>query len=261
MRASDIELFSVFTPFSIDLNKGNDGQVEDEEDGKKLGMIKGLASTESPDHENEIIVQGGIDWGYFIEHGWLNWEHQPGFDNAIGHPVQINKGKIDSNGKPATEVLGALWLKDPRAKRIYDNTLALQKAGSARRPGLSIEGAYLARDPNDRRRVTRSRVLNITITGHPMGPDSRFEALARSLFKAADIGYQEPAGTTGADAGSLAPLVPQSLGKKNSDSDYGLRDEQDIDALINMATARFLELFPLIPEAKLRVLATNLYIG
>ena len=51
-------------------------------------------------------------------------------------------------------------------------------------------------------------------------PVSQLAALNDALRKAADAGYQTPAGTSGGDAGSYSPLVPQSIDNVLSSATY-----------------------------------------
>lgn len=254
----NVELFSVFTPWGeIDLEKAEREQAE----GK--GRIRGIMSSQTKDHIGEEVVQAGVDWSYFEKHGYFNWEHQPGPENVLGYPEKVIKGLTDDNGNPATGVEGYLLLNRPKAREAWELALELQKSGSTRRPGFSIEGQTLARDPSNPKRITRSRVINVTITAHPMQPDSRFEALARSLSAAeaagvAAAGYQEPAGTSGGDAGNLAPLVPQDMGKNKVTKTHGKGDEEAIYRAMEAAMAQLAKDFPNAPRAKLASIAASL---
>lgn len=58
----------------------------------------------------------------------------------------------------------------------------------------------------------------MSLSNHPILNGNRttvrrgdLDALNEALRKAAEVGYQTPAGTSGGDAGSYAPLVPQSI--------------------------------------------------
>lgn len=204
MQPSAVYLFSQFVPFDV-LEKaatpGNSSGV--------CGYIGGYASAEARDFQGEIIVQSGVDWSYFKKHGKVNWEHQPGPENVVGLPEDVRENVLTPAGVPATWIEAAM-LDTPRVRVIMENALAIQKAttDTGKRFGFSVEGQALDRDPLDRTRITKARVLNVTITAHPIQPDSRLEVLARSLT--ADVGYQTPTGTAGGEAGSLSALVPQS---------------------------------------------------
>jgi hypothetical protein len=216
-----IDLFSAWVPFeALDITKGESRGPNGGDAEALLGRVRGWASSEHRDQQGDVLVQDGIDWGYFLSKGWFTYEHDRGPDNIIGHPERIEKGEI--NGVPATRVEGVLYLSDPRAKRMFDTSLAMQKSNSGRRLGLSIQGHALAREG---KRVIKSRVLNTGVCAHPVNADMRLEALARSLeaadnvVKGVDAGYQTPADMSG--AGSIAPLVKQSLSGAISNATFG----------------------------------------
>ena len=190
-----MDLFSFWVPFDV-IEKGGQPGVPEEP-----GLIGGIMSVESPDQQNETIIQAGMDFGYLLSKGWINYEHQPGPENIIGEPIDVTPTTYQ--GVPATAFRGRLFLDRPRAREVWDAAVAIKKSGSTRRLGYSVEGHTLFRDPQDRKRVLKSRILNLAVTAHPVAPDARLEVLA----KAASIGYQAPA--TG--GGSHGPVVPQSL--------------------------------------------------
>jgi hypothetical protein len=190
-----MDLFSFWVPFDV-IEKGGQPGVPEEP-----GLIGGIMSVESPDQQNETIIQAGMDFGYLLSKGWINYEHQPGPENIIGEPIDVTPTTYQ--GVPATAFRGRLFLDRPRAREVWDAAVAIKKSGSTRRLGYSVEGHTLFRDPADRKRVLKSRILNLAVTAHPVAPDARLEVLA----KAASIGYQTPA----AGGGSLGPVVPQSL--------------------------------------------------
>ena len=201
-----------FEPFSIFCQMGISDDVETADLLLKArdvatpeplrGRIGGLVSTESQDHQGETVFRDGMDFGYFLKHGWFNWEHQPGPENVLGEPTGLSQ-VTTPEGIPATSVDGFLYLGRPRAAAVYETVHAMRKAQTARAMGYSVEGQVLFRNPKNRKHVLKSRVLNVAITAHPINPDARLEALA----KAATIGYQTPS----SGGGSMGALVPQSI--------------------------------------------------
>ena len=188
-----METFSTFVPFDI-LEKGNEEKAE-----PMTARIGGIISTESQDQQGEIIDQAGVDWNYFLKHGWFNYEHKQGPENILGHPELV--AETDHEGKTATRVEGVLYLHKAKAKEVWETAMAMKKAGVKRKLGFSVEGQVIQRN---QKQIKKARVLNVAITAHPVNPDARLEVLARSL------GYQTPA-QPDPDA-SLSPLVPQSMG-------------------------------------------------
>ncbi len=188
-----METFSTFVPFDI-IEKGNEEKSE-----QMTARIGGIISTESRDQQGEVIDQAGVDWNYFLKHGWFNYEHKQGPENILGHPEIVQE--TDHEGKTATRVEGVLYLHKAKAKEVWETAVAMKKAGVKRRLGFSVEGQVLQRD---KKQIRKARVLNVAITAHPVNPDARLEVLARSL------GYQTPAQPDATAA--LSPLVPQSMG-------------------------------------------------
>jgi len=217
------ELFSLWT--SLDLSKADAG-----EDANKA-RIGGIISTDTVDLQGDRILQSGLDWSYFLNRGWFNYEHKPGAENIVGIPKAVQPVTLDG-GKQATKVEGFLLLDRPRAKEVYEAAKAIQKAGEGRSIGFSVEGQVLQRDPTNPKIVTKARILNVSVTAHPVNPDARLEVLARSLevnglditdanynpihnlqelndMNKGNVGYAESSKTD--PSASLSAMVEQSL--------------------------------------------------
>lgn len=173
-----------------------------EEDEKATAEIGGICSTDDLDFEGESIAQDGLDWSYFLRHGWFNHEHQQGPSAVLGHPI-----KIEPVDEKRTRVEGVLYLAKELGKQVYETAIALKKAGGSRSLGFSIEGQVLLRCPKNPKKVLKARVLNVAITSAPVNPHTNLELIARSM--GADLGYQEAA-IPDADA-ALSALMQQSL--------------------------------------------------
>ena len=52
-------------------------------------IIEGIASTPHTDLQNEKVAQNGINYDYFLKHGYFNWDHKPGAENKIGEPWEV----------------------------------------------------------------------------------------------------------------------------------------------------------------------------
>lgn len=195
--SKSFDCFARWVPvsFSDTLSK-----AEDEE--KVTAEIGGICSTDDLDFEGESIAQDGLDWSYFLRHGWFNHEHQQGPSAVLGHPVKVEP--VDEN---RTRVEGILYLAKELGKQVYETAMALKKAGGARTLGFSIEGQVLQRCPKNPKKVLKARVLNVAITSAPVNPHTNLELIARSM--GANIGYQE-APIPDADA-SLSALMQESL--------------------------------------------------
>ena len=192
------------------LQKADTEEAEGEEVTK--AMIGGICSTSDMDFEGETIEQDGLDWTYFLNHGWFNHEHQQGTANVLGHPTRVEP--IDEN---KTRVEGVLYLDKQLGKDIYETARAMKKAGGERTLGFSVEGQVTMRDPAQPKRVLKAKVLNVAITSAPVNPHTNLELIARSM--GATVGYQTSS-IPDADA-SLSALVQQDLDARLSVGTYG----------------------------------------
>ena len=218
------ELFSLWT--SLDLSKAD--QVDPKDNKARIG---GIISTDTVDLQGDQIMQSGCDWSYFLKRGWFNYEHKPGAENIVGIPKAVQPVTLDG-GKQATRVEGFLLLDRPRAREVYEAAKAIQKAEEGRAIGFSVEGQVLQRDPTNPKIVTKARILNVSVTAHPVNPDARLEVLARSLevngldivdinynpidnleeipdMTKGNVGYAEPSKAD--PSASLSSMVEQSL--------------------------------------------------
>ena len=203
------ESFARWVPLSL----GNAlTKADADADAPTKAIIGGICSTRDMDLEGEVIEQDGLDWSYFLANGWFNHEHEQGPSAVLGHPV-----KIEPVDNERTRVEGVLYLDKKLGRDVFETAQAMKKAGGERSLGFSVEGQVLLRDPQNKKRVLKARVLNVAITAMPVNPHTNLELIARSM--GASIGYQEPAQ---ADSGAaLSPLVEQSINNTLSTSTYG----------------------------------------
>jgi hypothetical protein len=165
-----IQLFSLYTTFDIEKGKEESNKIK----------IGGIISTDAKDQEGDILLQEGMDWTYFLDRGYFNYEHQQGPENILGVPDKVEL--IELNGKKATKVEGFLLMDTPKAKDVYQSIKAIDKAGVGRQIGFSVEGQVIERDLDNPKIVKRAKILNVSITAHPVNPDAKLELLARSLM-------------------------------------------------------------------------------
>lgn len=230
-----VELFSTWLPVDVSKSEGEPNKTK----------IGGIISTDTVDQQGDTLLQSGMDFSYFIDKGWFNYEHKQGADNILGAPTKVEPVTVD--GKRATRVEGYLLNDVPRAREIIDIACAIERADLPRTIGFSVEGQVIERDKTNPKIITRSRILNVAITSAPVNPDARLEVLARSLMSAApskadiaatiyaaypeladdeimtelhklmskgEVGYATPAQP---DAGAdLSPLVKESVDDKVS---------------------------------------------
>ena len=133
--------------------------------------IAGVISTESRDRQKEIVIQKGLSFDEFVQHGWYNDNHSKDTDGIVGYPEkvkQFSKGQQLPNGDTAKHNLtwaeGYLLEGHARSDRIWNLGMALQKAGGGRRLGFSVEGGVERREGPGRRTIAKARVRNVAIT-------------------------------------------------------------------------------------------------
>lgn len=195
-----------------DIRKSDDPRAK----GGNTARIVGIVSASGKDFQGETLDQKGLDWDYFVKHGWFNHEHQQGPEFVLGFPESVSAAK-DNDGNDATRVVGHILTDLPLAKAIYEVAMALQKSGSGRQIGFSVEGQVVERDVCNPKHVLKAKVRNVAITAHPVRSSARFE-LVKSLStwedmaksEAQGVGYQTPP----SGGGDVAALLPQSLGGK-----------------------------------------------
>lgn len=210
----DDDTFSFWMPAQAVVVKG----AKDKKGAKGERWIQGIASTSSRDLQGEIIDQKGIDFNYFIKHGFFNWDHKDGPGEKVGEPTQC---KLTKNG---LWVKGFLWHgaskeKKSRADEIWEMMQSIAATpGSKRRMGFSIQGKVKRREG---RIIKECWLQDIAITACPVNTTTWAE-IAKSLSaqtwdlsKSTDVEEEEKAMTAGGNV-----MVPESLeGKQKDDRD------------------------------------------
>ncbi len=255
-----LEVFSTWTPFDLLetseqaeslLVKSRTADVGASANGGDVtplrGKIGGTVSSEARDQQGEKVYRDGMDFSYFMKHGWYNYEHAPGPDNVLGEPERIRE--TTEKGFPATAVEGFLYLHKPKAAEIYETAQSMRKAQSMRRLGYSVEGAVLQRHPANKCDIVKSRVLNVAITAHPVHPDARLEVLAKA---ATMIGYGEPS----SGGGTYGPLARQSIDNQISVASFGADHALGLITLSDLAD-RISKIFQ-VPLADARRIAEKI---
>lgn len=136
--------------------------IEKSGEGKKKMRIKGVASTADVDTDEEVLEPSGFVLDRLVKSGYFNYDHRARENPAfiVGEP---DTAKV-VNGQLYVE--GNLY-DTPLARDIYEFAETLQKSGSKRRLGFSIEGKALERDPFNQKRITKALLTGIAITPSP----------------------------------------------------------------------------------------------
>lgn len=169
--------------------------------GAPVRQIQGVASTSHSDLQGEIVDQNGIDFSYFLKHGYFNNDHKPGAENKVGEPTEC---RVTKQG---LWVKGFLYENLDAADAIWElMTAQASNPQSKRRMGFSIEGKVKRRNG---RRINECWIQDIAITPAPVNTATWAE-IAKSLTRIGrDDGeqtYVEP------EADSDSAMVPEAAG-------------------------------------------------
>lgn len=132
-----------------------------DEKGKEKMLIKGIASTSDKDSDEEELTTKGFDLSYLKRYGFLNWHHQAKGTPAavIGEPT---KAELTPKG---LYIEGELYPDSKLAREVYSLAQLLEKSGSSRHLGFSIEGNVLERGSKDEKHPDFKKILKSQITG------------------------------------------------------------------------------------------------
>lgn len=161
------EKFNFWVPAQAVVVKG--GKSGADSDGRR--WIQGIASTESRDLQGEVVAQKGIDFSYFLKHGYLNNDHKPGNENKVGEPTEC---RLTKDG---LWVKGFLYPDKKTSNDIWTHMTNLTKSGSSRRMGFSIEGRVVKRNG---RTIEKCWIQDVAVTPSPVNATTWAE-MAKSL--------------------------------------------------------------------------------
>lgn len=182
----------IFLP--IDIKKAT--EQASKEDTKDI-YVSGFASTPDLDMQGEIVVPSGIDISYFQDHGWINFEHEQGADYVIGVPtencyVDIEKGLF---------IEAKLFRDNQYTQQIIELAQNLEKSGTERKLGFSIEGAIKQRNVDNNHIIEEVMITNVAVTKSPANTSSSWNYFMKSINKAFETGHTtSPETQTGAGA-------------------------------------------------------------
>lgn len=196
----DSETFNFFVPATAISKGGGKGK-----NGRR--WIQGIASTASRDLQGEVVNQNGIDFSYFLKHGYFNDDHKPGPEHKVGQPTEC---KVTKNG---LWVKGFLFNNHKKADEYWELMNALTASDSNRKVGFSIQGKVKRRAGKE---IVECWIQDVAITPAPVNTTTWAE-IAKSLSASKwdlskaeapeeDAEDEEKALTAGG-----SPLVPESL--------------------------------------------------
>ena len=156
-----------------DIEKSTTGTTQTTQKGNII--IKGMASTGALDLGNDIVDPKGIDISYFVEHGYINDNHDS--TKIIGFPT--NKCRVTPDG---LYIEGELFRDNENVKKYMDLADSLEKSNSGRKIGLSIEGAVKARNVNDRRIIESVTITGLAVTAQPLNTSATIDTIIKSFL-------------------------------------------------------------------------------
>jgi len=120
-------------------------------------------------------------------------------------------------------VKGKLWKESPEARAFWDKCIEMKNSGSTRRPGMSIEGKALARDPKNEKHITKAIINNIALTMTPVNFNSYVD-----LVKGVQVQDFIPTSDRPNRGGYPSIMFEQTVGDKRViiDSNYNIREER-----------------------------------
>lgn len=199
--------------------------------GESEYWVGGICTTDHQDQEGERLLQDGLDFRPFLDHGFFNDNHGKDTGAAVGRPAHIEL-KTLSDGHRGWYVEGPLY-NNTRAREIMELANEIERSGDQKRKlGFSVEGTILDRDPADPKTVRRAVVREVAITRCPVNQHTALSRLAKSL----SVGSALPtpgAAMTGESAGAV--LTPQSLeGVKVKKRKRKMKKSEAVSLLIRM---------------------------
>jgi hypothetical protein len=180
--------------FWMPLEKANTSEKGD------VRIIEGIASTPHLDLQGEKVFQKGIQFDYFLKHGYFNWDHKPGAENKIGEPWVC---KITPEG---LFVKGMIYKGKKVADAIWEHIQSLKSnPGSQRKVGFSLQGKTLLKKGQT---LLKCWIQDIAITTAPINYNTYLDVV--KSFSEYDLGKTLSAGSSVSGQTGGAALRPES---------------------------------------------------
>ena len=179
----------------------------------EVRVIEGIASTPDIDLQNENVNQSGINFDYFLKHGYFNWDHKPGAENKVGEPWEV---KVTPKG---LYVKGMIYKGKKAADAIWEHISALKtNPDSNRRVGFSLQGKTVRRNGNS---ILKCWIQDIAITTAPINYNTYLDIVkAFDQYTWIDPNLEKAAAAVG------SVLVPESLNDEEYDVNFGGQDKK-----------------------------------
>ena len=190
-------------------------------------VIKGYASKENVDSDDERVMKDGLDITYFKSQGWFNWMHNNSPSHIIGCPTEAT---IDSKG---LFVKGMLF-KTEMANHVWNLICELQELGNPRNMGFSIEGKVTKRSEINKSKILAAKITNVAITHIPVNTAATLtiDDLSKSMVPTT---YDDVLKYVMKDMGALGSTVGAVAGNtgivKEGDTGSGVLKKQDLEGV------------------------------
>lgn len=214
--------FNFWLPIDVEKSKAAEYPRGDERRYENM-VFEGIASDNSKDYQGDSMEPNGFVIDYFLKHGLFNLDHLTVRAKElksrfwIGEPLD---GKIINN---RFWVKGKLWKESPEARAFWDKCIEMKESGSSRKPGMSIEGKALERDPKNEKHITKAIVNNIALTMTPVNFNSYID-----FVKGIQVQDFIPTGEVLRNALSKSVMYEEVIGNKRVviDANFNIREER-----------------------------------
>ena len=158
--------FNCFLPVTFE-------KSTDEKTGVTNYKFKSVASDDSKDSDGEEILPSGFDVKDFISSGYINYNHKLK-DNPkalIGEPTSA---MVKGN---QLIVEGFLYGDSQLAQDVVETAEMLERSGSKRRIGVSIEGVPITRDLINPKKILKAKLTGAAFTFCPKNKNTWVELI------------------------------------------------------------------------------------
>jgi hypothetical protein len=199
--------YRVFVPIGEhDLMKS----VEVDENGDYI--VQGVMTSDDKDEENDSITPEGMDCSYFLEKGWVKYEHGNSPEAFIGEPLEVKIGRFMHptlhKAVNGIHIKSRLFAQRELAQQAVKAIQDLQKSHTKRCMGWSIEGNVKERDRKTGK-IIKSVLRNVVLTMNPVNTMT-FAELAKSFSKNHELTIDMDVEKS-MDIAGAAAITPQSL--------------------------------------------------
>lgn len=188
------DTFKVIVPAEI--CKGKDGSYR----------IRGIATTQDFDSQNELLKQGGIDLTPIdAKRGILNWDHGKDPTDIVG----ILDGY--KHTKAGLLIEGTLFKNHTKANAIRQIMESLGEK-DRHRMGLSVEGQIIQRNTVNPKIIEKCRINAVALTMNPVNTNTHVELVKSLNVAAMEFAVQSEDAPITYSAEQVVTLLSKALG-------------------------------------------------